>query len=114
MSRRGIEVGGNMESGVLVEVSALPASSRQIGPVDRAWESLDQAQGRIDSAISTGIAVALRGAESGPADGEWQISELEISFGVKVTAEAGVIVSSVGGEASIEVKVHIARRGVSS
>lgn len=64
----------------------------------------------IEDAIAEGVTLAL-GAASESRDTEtWQVSELEVRFGVKVTADAGVIVSSVGGEASLEVTVRASRR----
>lgn len=98
-------------NGVYIEVTPLPTSRRQISPVDRSWERLTDSLPVVRAAIDQGVELALSAASAAEPDGAWRLSEIELSFGVKVTAEAGVIVSSVGGEASLEVTIRATRRG---
>ncbi|MFE5409596.1 CU044_2847 family protein [Microbacterium sp. NPDC056569] len=95
---------------VLVEVVTLPVAGRPLSAVDRSWERLADARATIESAIEQGISLAVGAATTSSDSVDWQISEVSIGFGIKVTAEAGVLVSSVGGEASLEVTVRATRK----
>lgn len=95
---------------VFIEVTALPRSDRQISPVHRTWERLESSRRIVEEAIAEGVSLALGAAIGSNDTDNWRLSELEVCFGIKVTADAGVIVSSVGGEASLEVTVRASRK----
>lgn len=92
-------------SSVLVEVdepegSAIqPVASVSTGKlVYQAQVSLEQALDRVKPVAST-VLNKLRSGMTTPAD------EIEVTFGLKLSAEAGAIISSVGGEVTFEVKL---------
>lgn len=39
----------------------------------------------------------------------WRLASLEATFGIKLTADAGVILTRVGAEASLEIKLTVER-----
>jgi Trypsin-co-occurring domain 1 len=57
------------------------------------------------SEISRAIAKMVEGITNGVGGRASMPDELDLSFSIKVTGEAGVIVSKVGGEASMEVRM---------
>jgi hypothetical protein len=79
------------ESTVAVERVALPSGQLAI----KAQQSFEQALDKVKPVAST-IISKLRNLNT-PAD------EVEVKFGLKLTAEAGAIFSSVGGEVSYEI-----------
>jgi hypothetical protein len=86
---------------------------RQIGSVDRATEFLrDRKEDLIDAITQTTAILATSAPELEVAvqpSTTFQIGTVELSFGLTLTAEAGVIVSRIGAEATFEVKVSIDR-----
>lgn len=92
---------------VLIE-AVRPTPGRQIGPRAHQLVSLAEHREVLQHAIREGIQAAAVAFEQ-PAAGDWKVSSVEITFGVSLTTEAGVIISKVAGEASFEVSATISR-----
>ena len=87
----------------LVEVNEPEGSAiQQVAAVDtqemvyQAKQTLEQALDKVTPVASVAIS-KLRSGLTTPAD------EVEVTFGLKLSAEAGVVFSSVGGEVTFEV-----------
>lgn len=86
---------------VYVEVGApqtgdqILASADAAGLVGKATQSFEDALKPVPKAIKT-VLDAIAKSELSP-------NELEVEFGIKFTADAGVVISKVGGEASLTV-----------
>lgn len=78
----------------------LVALSRTDGPVDRPLRGLDESLDDIVP-VAERLFERLKDIQAP--------KELELKLGLKITGEAGVIVSKVGGEASFEVTLKWAR-----
>jgi hypothetical protein len=94
---------------VFIEVSHSNTNRRGSDLPERTWELLADSKPIVESAIGEGIDLALAATSSADSRDGWQFSEIELAFGIKLSAEAGFIVSSVGGEASIEVRIRVSR-----
>ncbi|MEO1403965.1 MAG: CU044_2847 family protein [Cyanobacteria bacterium J06635_1] len=68
----------------------------------QATQTLEQALDKVKPVASTVIS-KLKSGLTTPAD------EVEVTFGLKLNAEAGVVFSSVGGEVTFEVKLKWAK-----
>jgi len=101
-----------MSTEVLIEVVEKSTSNRQVRKLsEREFEALSQARPIVEAAVQQGVEIALSSAAKHENVGPWRLSEIELSFGVKVASEAGIIVSSVSGEASLEVTIRATRSG---
>jgi hypothetical protein len=98
------------DSVVRVEVfSADDARGRQIGARHRSTELLRERRDDIEAAVREAAEV-LQESVAGVKDSTgWRMSTLEATFGLVLSAEAGVIVSRASAEVSLEVKVTIER-----
>jgi len=95
---------------VLIEVRNSGANMRQIGPRSKATlEPLRERKADIEAAIAEGVAIAQSAATRSEGQDGWWISEFEVTFGVTLSADAGVIVAKVGTEASLGIKLTIKR-----
>jgi hypothetical protein len=74
------------------------ASPRTGQLVLEANQTLEEALEQVKPVIAT-VAARLRSGLTTPAD------EVEVTFGLKLSAAAGVVFSSVGGEVTFEVKL---------
>lgn len=85
------------------------AGNRQIGPASRTTALLKERHDDIEAAVAEASAV-LRdsAAKLEDADG-WRVKSVEAKFGITLTAEAGVIISKVSAEASLEVTITVER-----
>lgn len=72
----------------------------------RLGERLDD----VNRAITAGTRAVAAGLTDLPATGQWQVNEVSASFGITLTAEAGVLLSKAGAEATFEVTVTFQRR----
>lgn len=101
------------ETRVLVEVVELDGQgARQIGPRKRATELLRDRSTDIEEAVREASAIAQRCvAQAGENKGGWTITTLQATFGLTLTAEAGVILSKASAEASFEVSLTVERKG---
>lgn len=71
-------------------------------------QELSKRAGDIEAAIREATAIASRSLVE--PTGGFSVSSLEVTFGVSLSAEAGVIVSKASIEASLEVTVSIERK----
>ncbi|MDR1796158.1 MAG: hypothetical protein LBR44_01750 [Clostridiales Family XIII bacterium] len=96
-----LEVAGAIAAadGPFVDASVASASGRV---VHKTKDFFDKAVGQIKS-VSAGIAKSV--LDSGPGAPD----EFEVSFSVKFSADAGIIITSVSSEASLSVKMKWAR-----
>lgn len=99
----------NSDEMVLVQVIPLDEERQQIG-----WgESIaEQLQGRlkdIRNAISEGAKAVADSLEDLPGAKGWQLGEVSAKFGVTLTAETGVILSTASAGATFEVTILFKR-----
>jgi hypothetical protein len=110
--RAGVDVSALLEfktsagDALLVEVqqqSVEPATrgGRTAETVVEAGASLEQVLGRLGPAVRA-IAAQLRATADGP-------DEVEVEFGVKLSADSNVIIARAGGEANFRVALRWAR-----
>lgn len=99
-----------MSEQVYVEVIPSVAGRRGADPRERGWELLGDSRPIMEAAIGQGVDLALAASTREASRDGWEFSEIELSFGIKLSAEAGFIVSSVSGEASVEVRIRVSRR----
>jgi hypothetical protein len=63
----------------------------------------------IRRAVTAGTRAVAAGLTDLPATEHWQINEVSATFGMTLTAEAGVLLSKAGAEATFEVTVTFQR-----
>jgi hypothetical protein len=98
-----------MPGNAQIEVrSAESFGNRQISERKRVTEELSKRRSDIEAAIKEASRMATDSLNASTAEG-LQIASLEVTFGITLTTEAGVIVSRVSAEASLEVKITIDR-----
>lgn len=84
-----------------------PQNGRQIGARTRLSEVLADRAGDVQSAIEQAVDV-VRGSASRLQDqGGWRVASIQATFGIALTAEAGVIISKTSAEASLEVSITV-------
>ena len=93
---------GNVD--LLVETVTLPGSEQTSGRLDRVGERVvdgfDRAQGAIEA-----IATRLAGTLDELGQRAVRPDRLEVTFGLRFTADGGVLVAGVSAEASLEVTI---------
>ncbi len=95
---------------VLVETVQIDSSGgRQIGPRTRTTALLQDRHADIEAAVSEATAIIQDSAAKVKDDAAWQVKTIEAKFGLTLAAEAGVILSRMSAEASIEITVTIER-----
>jgi hypothetical protein len=83
---------------------------RQIGARTKLTELLDARKDDIHAAIGQAVEI-LRGSASQAKDETgWRVASIEATFGIVLTAEAGVVISKTSAEASLEVSITIEQR----
>ncbi len=98
---------------VRVEVVELDNDgSRQIAPTERLTAQLSSRRDDIQAAVALAVDIVQNSASTAESKGGWRVSEVEASFGLTLTAEAGVIVSRASAEAAFEVTITVSRDGV--
>ncbi|WTH81651.1 CU044_2847 family protein [Streptomyces sp. NBC_00828] len=90
-----------------VEVDA--QGSRQIRSRNRSTASLQDRSGELEQAIVSASEIAQDSLARLTARDGWRVNSLEITFGVTLAAEAGVILSKASAEASFEVTLTVER-----
>lgn len=100
---------------VLVHVTEVDAGvSRQISAQERLTDKLKQREADLSAAIGMATRIMRDSISEAPqsavpVDG-WQVSELQATFGLTLTAEAGVLVSRAGAEATFEITIKVVRK----
>ncbi|MFF4347142.1 CU044_2847 family protein [Streptomyces sp. NPDC001530] len=95
---------------VRVETVALDtARNRQIASRTRATSSLGERAAEIEEAIVQASSIAQQSLAQVPERDGWRITSLDVTFGLTLAAEAGVILSKASAEASFEVTLTVER-----
>ncbi|MCQ4210095.1 CU044_2847 family protein [Streptomyces longispororuber] len=95
-----------------IRVETVPldaAGQRQIARRTRTTATLDERATEIEEAIVQASAIAQRSLDQVPERGGWQVRSLDVTFGLTLAAEAGVILSKASAEASFEVTLTVER-----
>jgi hypothetical protein len=85
------------------------AAGREITFGKNLAEGLANRQNDIRGAIEAGSQTVANSIESLPSPTGWRLGEVSASFGITLTAEAGVIVSKASAGATFEVSVTFTR-----
>ena len=83
---------------------------RQISWGSSAVERLGDRLADVRAAIIAGAAAINIDFDALPAQPGWQVNEVSATFGVALTAEAGVVLSKAAMEATFEVTVTLQRK----
>ncbi|MFJ2766846.1 CU044_2847 family protein [Streptomyces sp. NPDC087300] len=95
---------------VRVETVALDAGgNRQIAARTRTTSPLADRSAEVEEAIVQAAGIAQQALTQAPARDGWQVSSMEVTFGLTLAAEAGVILSKASAEASFEVTLTVER-----
>ncbi|NUR00196.1 MAG: hypothetical protein HOY79_27790 [Streptomyces sp.] len=95
---------------IRVETVALDATgNRQIASRNRPTATLGERAAEIEEAIVQASAIAQRSLDQVPERAGWQVKSLDVTFGLTLAAEAGVILSKASAEASFEVTLTVER-----
>jgi hypothetical protein len=96
--------------GVRVETTELDArGNRQISSRTRSSALLSDRAGDVRDAIVQASDIAQQALRQTPDREGWEVSSAQITFGLTLVAEAGVILSKASAEASIEVTLTVER-----
>lgn len=85
------------------------ASGREISWSDTLVQRLEDRVDDIREAIVAGAQAVAADAERMTLTNGWQVDEISATFGVTLTADARVLVSRAGAEATFEVTVTLRR-----
>ncbi|MFH8791637.1 CU044_2847 family protein [Streptomyces sp. NPDC017941] len=95
---------------VRVETVALDATgSRQISSRIRTSSALGDRAEELEEAIVQASSIAQQSLAQVPRKNGWEVSSMEVTFGLTLAAEAGVILSKASAEASFEVTLTVER-----
>lgn len=95
---------------VRVETVVLDAAgSRQIAARTRPTSSLGDRASEVEEAIVQASSIAQQSLAQVPERDGWQVTSMDVTFGLTLAAEAGVILSKASAEASFEVTLTVER-----
>jgi NTP-dependent ternary system trypsin peptidase co-occuring protein len=95
---------------VRVETTELDAAGRrQIATRSRPTALLAERRLEIQQAISETIVVVRAPLANSEPDDHWYVAEISATFGITLSAEAGVIITRAAAEASFEVTITLKR-----
>ncbi|MEV7790027.1 CU044_2847 family protein [Streptomyces sp. NPDC088106] len=95
---------------VRVETVAVDAAgSRQIASRSRSSSALGDRAAELEEAIVQASAIAQQSLSQVQRRDGWQVATMEVTFGLTLAAEAGVILSKASAEASFEVTLTVER-----
>lgn len=95
---------------VRVETVAVDAAGgRQISSRTRSSSALGERAAELEEAIVQASAIAQQSLSQVPRRDGWQVASMEVTFGLTLAAEAGVILSKASAEASFEVTLTVER-----
>lgn len=92
-----------------VDFDAGGGGGRQIGRRSGTTAALADRGPEIEAAVAEASAIAQQSLARVPARDGWRVSTMEVSFGLTLAAEAGVVLSKASAEASFEVTLTIER-----
>jgi hypothetical protein len=90
-------------------IDADMAADREITLSKSLAERLGDRQDDIRAAIGAGSETVAKSLKTLPSPKGWRLGEVSASFGITLTAEAGVIVSKASAAATFEVSVTFTR-----
>lgn len=90
-----------------VEVDA--AGRRQIASRERTTALLEDRREDIQTAIAQAVDIVQAPLAKEPEAGGWRVASVTATFGITLSAEAGVILTRASAEASFEVTLTIER-----
>lgn len=99
----------NSTPAVYVPVVSVEAG-RQIGWGSNAIDQLDRHRVSIQAAVLEGARTVAQSLSTLTPPESWQLKEVQATFGIILTAEAGVILSKASAETTFEVSVTFARQ----
>jgi hypothetical protein len=85
-------------------------SQRQITWGSDVAQRLHERIGDVQDAITTGAATVAGSVSSLDSPAGWGLDEVSATFGIALTAEAGVLLTRASGEATFEVSVTFRRK----
>lgn len=85
------------------------AGNRQIASRTRTTSALGERATEIEEAIVQASVIAQQSLDQVPQRDGWQVRSLDVTFGLTLAAEAGVILSKASAEASFEVTLTVER-----
>lgn len=94
---------------VLVQVVPGAAAGREIGFGANVAEQLERRLDDIRRAIASGATAVASSLGSLPSAREWELESVSASFGITLTAEAGVLLSKASAGATFDVTVTYGR-----
>jgi hypothetical protein len=97
------------EQPVLVQVVDVH-EGREIAWGANAASKLDDRMDDIRKAIIAGTKAVSNGLSDLTVADQWEIDEVSASFGITLTAEAGVLLTRAGAEATFEMSITFKRR----
>lgn len=97
------------EQPVLVQVVEAE-QGRQISWGSNAADKLGDRMDDVRKAIAQGTKAVANGLSDLSVGDGWEIGEVSATFGITLTAEAGVLISRAGAEATFEVSVTFQRK----
>ena len=100
---------GQSPENVWVQVVALD-SRRQITWGSEVAQRLQERIGDVRDAITAGSSTVAASLASLDSPHGWELDEVCASFGIALTAEAGVLLTKASGEATFEVSVTFKRK----
>jgi hypothetical protein len=102
---------GNVSTSVVrVETVEMDAQgSRQIRSRNRGTAALEERAAELEQAIVSASEIAQDSLARMPARDGWRVNSLEVTFGLTLAAEAGVILSKASAEVSFEVTLTVER-----
>jgi Trypsin-co-occurring domain 1 len=85
------------------------SGGRQIASRTKASELLSERRGDIEAAVAEAASVVQDSIGKVSDQDGWRVARIEANFGIKLKAEAGVILTRVGAEASFDVRIVVER-----
>ncbi|WP_259407531.1 CU044_2847 family protein [Streptomyces akebiae] len=101
---------GGHVADVRIETVAVDATgSRQISSRTRSSSALGDRAAELEEAIVQASDIAQRSLSQVQRRDGWRVASMEVTFGLTLAAEAGVILSKASAEASFEVTLSVER-----
>ncbi|HEX8867271.1 MAG TPA: CU044_2847 family protein [Lentzea sp.] len=82
---------------------------RQISSTNRTASLLEDRRAEIEAGIASAADIVRTSMANAEEKNGWRVSSVEATFGITLSAEAGVIITKASAEASFEVTMTIER-----
>lgn len=83
--------------------------NRQISAANRTASLLEERRAEIEAGIASAADIVRSSMASAETKDGWRVASVEATFGLTLSAEAGVVITKASAEASIEVTMTIER-----